>query len=136
MPFTRLVETITLEALDKAVAVVTSAFVDAFVMLTSYPDTALPPSSITPSCTALPPVAVTAVQATVTLALPAVTVGAAIVSGNVDGVRDSEAADAALSPTFDPTFTVQVRATPLDNPVTVSGDEAPVALNVPQVAVY
>jgi hypothetical protein len=81
-------------------------------------------------------VAVTAVHVTFTDVFPPETVGASIVSGVVDGVTEEDAADAALSPMFEPVVTVHVRATPFVRPVTTTGELVPVALRPPQEAVY
>ena len=129
-------EIVSLDSSAAAVAVVTSALVSAFAMLISYPVTALPPSSTTPSSTALPSVAMTSDHVTVTLPFPAVALGAAIWSGVVDGVTDSDAADGSLSPTLDPAVIVHVVATPLVRLVTVIGELVPVLLTDPHVAVY
>jgi len=101
-----------------------------------YPVIALPASSTTDA--SAPPialVALTAVHVTDTLASASLTVGAAIVSGLVDGVAESDAADAELSPTFEPVVTVQVLDTPFVNPVTTIGELVPVLLSDPHVAV-
>ena len=134
MPFDNPVIVI-VESDADAVSVVTSEFVDASVMLISYPVTAFPPSSIMISETPLSVVAITEVQLTTTLASLAETDGAAIWSGVVDGVTDEEAADAELSPTLEPVVTVQVVATPFVKLVTVMGELVPVCERDPQVAV-
>ena len=77
VPFTMPDDTVT-DVASKSASAVAISTSDEFVMLTSYPVTALPPSSTTPSCTPDPEVAVTAGHDTVSCPLPATSVGAAI----------------------------------------------------------
>ena len=83
-----------------------------------------------------PPLLAEAVKLTVACALPAVAAPIVGALGTPAGVTLFEAADAAPVPIALLAVTVQVTAVPLANPLTVSGDEAPVLLSPPQVAVY
>jgi hypothetical protein len=84
------------------------------VHMTSYRVISLPPSD-------------GAANATVTCALPEVTVGAVGASGTRVGTTAVDGIDGALSPfSFDAT-TVHVYVLPFVRPVTTIGDDAPVA---------
>ena len=78
-----------------------------------------------------PPVFVGAVHERETCALPAVGVRPVGGSGTVIGVVLFEAADAAPIPTELVAVTVNVYDVPFVRPVTVIGDDAPVAVNPP-----
>ena len=97
----------------------------------------LPPSSTTlGSAPPIDAVALTAVHVRLTLVLPPETDGASMASGVVEGVTDSLAAEAELSPTLDPVVTVHERAIPFVSAETTTGELVPVALTPPHDAVY
>ena len=81
-----------------------------------------------------PPLLAGAVNATLALALPAVTVPIVGAPGTVRGVTDAEL-DAALDPTALFALTVQAYALPFVRPVTTIGLDVPVAVTAALVPV-
>ncbi len=86
---------------------------------------------------ALPPLLAGAVKATVALAFPAVAVPIVGIPGAVTavGVTVFDADEAAPRPIAFWARTVKVYAVPLERPVTVIGDDVPVAVFPPGFAV-